>query len=133
MSLAVEGATVGGEVVGLRAEDGLIAALGPEVAPADGDEVLDGTGMALVPGLVNGHTHAAMTLFRGYGDDLPLMEWLEDWIWPAEAKLDPRRRLLGHPARLPRDDPHRHRPLLRHVLARRARPPGRWPTPGSAR
>jgi 5-methylthioadenosine/S-adenosylhomocysteine deaminase len=89
VSLAVEGATVGGEVVGLRAEDGKIAALGPEVRAADGDEVLDGSGMALVPGLVNGHTHAAMTLFRGYGDDLPLMEWLQNWIWPAEAKLTP--------------------------------------------
>ena len=44
--------------------------------------------MALVPGLVNGHTHAAMTLFRGYGDDLPLMEWLQEVIWPAEARLD---------------------------------------------
>ena len=43
--------------------------------------------MTLLPGLVNGHTHAAMTLFRGYGDDLPLMEWLEQRIWPAEAKL----------------------------------------------
>jgi 5-methylthioadenosine/S-adenosylhomocysteine deaminase len=40
-----------------------------------------------VPGLVNGHTHAAMTLFRGYADDLPLMEWLEEHIWPAEARL----------------------------------------------
>ena len=49
--------------------------------------MIDGSGTALVPGLVNGHTHAAMTLFRGYGDDLPLMEWLEDWIWPAEARL----------------------------------------------
>src|SRR5262249_24565899 len=39
--------------------------------------------------MVNGHTHAAMTLFRGYGDDLPLMEWLEKWIGPAEAKLEP--------------------------------------------
>ena len=87
MSLAVRGATLGGEVVGLRTENGLIAELGPEVAPSEGDEVLDGSGTALVPGLVNGHTHAAMTLFRGYGDDLPLMEWLEDWIWPAEARL----------------------------------------------
>ena len=41
-----------------------------------------------MPGFVNGHTHAAMTLFRGYADDLPLMEWLEGHIWPAEAKLD---------------------------------------------
>ncbi|HEX6115862.1 MAG TPA: amidohydrolase [Solirubrobacterales bacterium] len=87
MSLAVEGTTLGGETVGLRVEDGLIAELGPGVRAAEGDEVLDGSGTALVPGLVNGHTHAAMTLFRGYGDDLPLMEWLEDWIWPAEAKL----------------------------------------------
>ena len=37
---------------------------------------------------MNGHTHAAMTLFRGYGDDLPLMEWLEKRIWPVEARLD---------------------------------------------
>ena len=40
----------------------------------------------LMPGLVNAHTHAAMTLLRGYADDLPLMEWLTDHIWPAEAK-----------------------------------------------
>ena len=41
---------------------------------------------ALMPGLINTHTHAAMTLFRGYADDLPLSEWLTDWIWPAEEK-----------------------------------------------
>lgn len=39
------------------------------------------------PGLINSHTHAGMSLFRGYGDDLPLKEWLEDKIWPSEAKL----------------------------------------------
>lgn len=39
----------------------------------------------LIPGLVNAHTHAAMTLFRGLADDLPLMEWLNGHIWPAEA------------------------------------------------
>ncbi len=38
----------------------------------------------LIPGLVNAHTHAAMTLMRGFADDLPLMEWLNDHIWPAE-------------------------------------------------
>lgn len=41
---------------------------------------------ALIPGLVNLHTHAAMTLMRGLADDLPLMEWLNHHIWPAEAK-----------------------------------------------
>ena len=56
--------------------------------PRPGDEVIDAAGMALVPGLVNGHTHAAMTLFRGQGGDLPLMEWLEKVVWPVEARLD---------------------------------------------
>jgi 5-methylthioadenosine/S-adenosylhomocysteine deaminase len=68
--------------------DGTIAALGPDVRAEPGDEVLDAEGLGLVAGLVNGHTHAAMTLFRGFADDLPLMEWLERHIWPAEARLD---------------------------------------------
>jgi 5-methylthioadenosine/S-adenosylhomocysteine deaminase len=89
VSLAVTGALLEGETVGLRAENGLIAELGPGVGPRDGDEVLDAGGAPLVPGLVNGHTHAAMTLFRGYGDDLPLMQWLQEKIWPLEAKLEP--------------------------------------------
>ncbi|MEJ2482840.1 MAG: amidohydrolase, partial [Gemmatimonadota bacterium] len=48
---------------------------------------IDGTDLLAMPGLVNAHTHAAMTLFRGYGDDMPLMPWLQERIWPAEAKL----------------------------------------------
>jgi 5-methylthioadenosine/S-adenosylhomocysteine deaminase len=88
MSLAVTGTVLDGRPVGLRADEGRIAELGPEVTARAGDEIVDGRGTAVVPGLVNGHTHAAMTLFRGYGDDLPLMEWLEERIWPAEARLD---------------------------------------------
>jgi len=87
VSLAVTGADLYGNQVGVRVEDGMIVALAPDVAPEPGDEVLDGSGCALLPGLVNGHTHAAMTLFRGYAGDLPLMRWLEDHIWPAEARL----------------------------------------------
>jgi len=71
----------------LRAVDGTITELGSDVAPQPGDTVIDARGDVLLPGLVNGHTHAAMTLFRGYGGDLPLMEWLEQKIWPAEARL----------------------------------------------
>jgi 5-methylthioadenosine/S-adenosylhomocysteine deaminase len=89
VSLAVTGALLEGEPVGLRAEEGVISELGPTVEPREGDELIDGAGLLLSPPLVNGHTHAAMTLFRGFGDDLPLMEWLEKWIWPAEAKLEP--------------------------------------------
>jgi 5-methylthioadenosine/S-adenosylhomocysteine deaminase len=86
--LTVTGAVLGGETVGLRCADGLIEAIGPEVAPCPGDETIDAGGAPLVPALVNGHTHAAMTLFRGYGGDLPLMRWLKEKIWPVEAKLE---------------------------------------------
>ena len=88
MTLTVTGATLEGREIGLRAEEGRIAELGPEVEAGQADEVIEAGGMPIVPGLVNAHTHAAMTLFRGYGDDMPLMEWLEQWIWPVEAKLD---------------------------------------------
>ncbi len=44
------------------------------------------SGHALIPGLVNAHTHAAMSLLRGLADDLPLMEWLNEHIWPAESR-----------------------------------------------
>jgi 5-methylthioadenosine/S-adenosylhomocysteine deaminase len=89
LSLAVAGATLDGHPVGLRAEDGVIAEIGAEIVPQPSDEVIDATGMLLSPPMVNGHTHAAMTLFRGFGDDMPLMEWLREKIWPAEAKLAP--------------------------------------------
>jgi 5-methylthioadenosine/S-adenosylhomocysteine deaminase len=89
-TLTVTGASLGGERVGLRcAADGTIAALGPEVVAAPGEEALDAAGAILVPPFVNGHTHAAMTLFRGSGGDLPLMPWLEKRIWPVEARLEP--------------------------------------------
>ncbi len=58
-----------------------------EVGEGDGDEVLDAAGGLVMPGLVNAHTHAAMTLFRGYADDKPLNAWLEEDIWPVEAQL----------------------------------------------
>jgi len=53
------------------------------------DQVLDYPGMVAMPGLVNCHTHAAMTLLRGYADDLPLMQWLNEMIWPLEEHLVP--------------------------------------------
>jgi len=51
------------------------------------DEVIDCTNMLAMPGFVNTHTHAAMTLFRSYADDMQLMDWLENKIWPAESNL----------------------------------------------
>ena len=50
------------------------------------EKVIDLPQHALIPGLINAHTHAPMSLFRGLADDMPLMSWLSDHIWPAEAK-----------------------------------------------
>ncbi len=50
------------------------------------EQRLELPGHALIPGLINAHTHAAMSLLRGLADDLPLMTWLNEHIWPAEAK-----------------------------------------------
>ncbi|NLO89589.1 MAG: amidohydrolase [Clostridia bacterium] len=55
----------------------------------EADVVIDGRDKVALPGFVNAHTHAAMALFRGYADDLPLDIWLNEKIWPVEAKLTP--------------------------------------------
>ncbi len=69
---------------------GRIAAVGTaaELSGWTAAEVIDARGGIVMPGLVNTHTHAAMTLFRGLADDIPLMTWLNEHIFPAEAALD---------------------------------------------
>ena len=52
-----------------------------------GYERIDAEGKIIIPGLVNTHHHLAMSLLRGYADDLPLKEWLEKWIWPVESLM----------------------------------------------
>lgn len=61
-----------------------------KVAPVDfvPDKTIDGKNRLVTPGLVNTHTHAAMTLLRSYADDMKLMDWLQKKVWPAEAKLN---------------------------------------------
>ena len=53
----------------------------------EASEVIDASGCIVMPGLVNAHAHLAMTCFRGLADDLPLMTWLNDHIFPAEARF----------------------------------------------
>lgn len=69
-------------------KDGQIAVLAPrsDLRRYQAAESVELPGMLLSPGLINMHGHAAMTLFRGLADDLPLMTWLQEHIWPAEAK-----------------------------------------------
>ena len=73
---------------GLAVRDGRIACIAPreELLASGAAEVRELPGMLLAPGLVNTHGHAAMSLFRGMADDLPLMTWLEGHIWPAEKQ-----------------------------------------------
>ncbi|GGA23370.1 amidohydrolase [Paenibacillus physcomitrellae] len=59
----------------------------PEGAEGEGVESFDGSGLLFLPGLVNTHGHAAMSLLRGYGDDLALQVWLQEKMWPMEAKF----------------------------------------------
>ncbi|CAB5079204.1 S-adenosylhomocysteine deaminase (EC; Methylthioadenosine deaminase (EC [Olavius algarvensis associated proteobacterium Delta 3] len=68
---------------------------GRDLSHWNGGKVIDAGGGIIMPGLVNVHTHAAMTCFRGLADDLPLMTWLNDHIFPAEATLDDNKVYLG--------------------------------------
>jgi len=77
-------------------DSGAVAISGTDIAAVDtadviarqfrGRETIDASGQIVLPGLINTHTHAPMVLYRGLADDLPLMEWLNDYIFPAEAK-----------------------------------------------
>ena len=71
--------------VGVRGDT--IAYVGSEEPGADFGERYDGTGKVLLPGLVNAHSHAPMTLMRGYAENLALDEWLNTMIFPFEAKM----------------------------------------------
>lgn len=75
----------------LLVEGGRISRIGADLSEAPGDvEIVKGEGKRLLaPGFVNGHTHAAMVLLRGLGEELPLKRWLEERIWPVEAGLAP--------------------------------------------
>ncbi len=78
------------EVADVFIEGQIITRVGNRGQTSPGFEpevILDGTDRAVIPGLVNCHTHAAMSLLRGYADDLPLAEWLRDHIWPVEDHL----------------------------------------------
>jgi len=81
------GVTLSGHALAVR--DGRILALLPDEEAMQRfrpQQTLDLQGQVLLPGLVNLHTHAAMSLLRGYADDLPLMRWLGERVWPAEAR-----------------------------------------------
>ena len=87
MSILIKNVLHQDKLTDVLIEGNRIARIAEGISAPAGAEVLDGTDKAIIPGFINTHTHASMTLFRGYGDDLPLMTWLEDYIWPVEAQM----------------------------------------------
>ena len=87
MSILIKNVLHQDKLTDVLIEGNRIARIASGISAPAGTEVLDGTDKAIIPGFINTHTHASMTLFRGYGDDLPLMTWLEDYIWPVEAQM----------------------------------------------
>ncbi|MCK4979931.1 MAG: amidohydrolase family protein, partial [Candidatus Delongbacteria bacterium] len=64
-----------------------IAYIGTEKPVAVSKEIIDAKNNIVMPGLINAHTHSGMTMFRGIADDLSLMNWLNNYIWPLEDKF----------------------------------------------
>lgn len=88
--LVIENALVMGSEIkksSVRIENDIITEIGENI-DSSGSYVIGGQNRILMPGLVNTHTHLSMTLLRGLADDLPLQNWLEDYIWPVEAHIN---------------------------------------------
>jgi 5-methylthioadenosine/S-adenosylhomocysteine deaminase len=95
LTLNANGTEISNGAVAIRKDT--IEAIGPAIDFSDwsASRIIDANGGIIMPGLINSHTHAAMTCFRGLADDLQLMTWLNDHIFPAEAKLDDQKVYLG--------------------------------------
>jgi len=86
MSVLIKNVLHGGERADVFIEGNRFQSIGPGLN-VEADTVIDGTDKAIVPSLHNCHTHAAMTLLRGYADDMDLHTWLTEHIWPLEGKM----------------------------------------------
>ena len=79
----------------IAVREGKITYIGAELPREDADRTIDGKGKIAMPGLINTHAHAAMSLMRGYADDYVLQEWLNDHVFPIEGRLTPEDVYLG--------------------------------------
>lgn len=86
MNLLIKNVLLGTGRTNILIEDGRFSKIG---VPSDFSvaEVIDAEGLAILPAFYNTHNHAAMSLLRGYADDMPLQKWLQEYIWPYEDKL----------------------------------------------
>jgi len=87
MELLIRNVQLDGQATDVLIEGNRFKAIGTNLE-AGAEQVIEGEGKAILPSFVNMHTHASMTLMRSYADDLDLHDWLENHIWPMEAKLN---------------------------------------------
>lgn len=85
MSILIKNVLCNGKISNVYIEGNLISDIGE--VKVEAEYVIEGKDKAVIPGFINTHTHAAMTLLRSYADDLTLKDWLENKIWPVEANL----------------------------------------------
>ena len=87
MAILIKNVLLEGKKRNIYIKGNLIAAISEAGNNKEAEFVIDGKDKAAIPGLFNAHTHAAMTLLRGYADDMQLQEWLSTKIWPIEERM----------------------------------------------
>ena len=88
MSILIRNVFLEGQKVDVLIRGNRFARIAPDLQEQQAEHILDGTNMAILPSFFNCHTHAAMTLLRGYAEDMELHTWLENHIWPLEGQLE---------------------------------------------
>ena len=88
MSILIKNISHDNQVCDIYIENRHFTKISPQL-DCHADTVIDGSGHAILPGFYNTHTHAAMSILRGFGDNKPLFEWLSEDIWPIEDQLTP--------------------------------------------
>ena len=88
-TILIKNILLNGQKTHIRIEGNRFSNIGSNAAEQPADIIIEGEGKAIIPPFYNAHTHAAMSLLRGYADDMPLFEWLHNHIWVAEAKITP--------------------------------------------
>ena len=94
-TLLLKNILLNGSAVDVLIEGNRFKQIAAELHSASASCVIDGKGKAIVPAFYNTHTHTGMNLLRGYADDMRLFKWLQEYIWPAEAKMTDSDMILG--------------------------------------
>ena len=87
LSILIKNTRVNQKTQDILINEGKIISIAPDQKKNEAELIIDGAKTLALPGLINTHTHAAMSLLRGYADDMHLQEWLSEKIWPLEAHL----------------------------------------------